>query len=295
MAVTRTLSLVALLLVSVATPSPATEPMSPGAIQRLTEALAGRRVAREEDWVTGAHTRAASSLRHVFQQTVGTVPLVISTDALGSGIVVGVNDTDNSAWVITNHHVVKSPFQTDKGVPFVLLLFYDRELAAERFNVQQLKGCLEGADQGPWCTAVTRSRRLAVVRGIDPDRDLALLAVSNLSPGISPVPIAAIQAVEPGDDVAVIGHPEGLLWTLTVGIVSGVRARYPMGNAQGTVIQTQTPIAPGSSGGPLLTPEGRLLGVITWGLTDRQGLNAAIAINEVQVFAREQAKRFEQR
>ena len=69
-----------------------------------------------------------------------------------------------------------------------------------------------------------------------------------------------------------------------------------MGRARGTVIQTQTPVSPGSSGGPLLTAEGYLLGVIAWGVfKEAQGLNAAIAINEVQEFAREQAKRFQQR
>ena len=73
------------------------------------------------------------------------------------------------------------------------------------------------------------------------------------------------------------------------GIVSAVRTKYPMGSSQGTVIQTQTPIAPGNSGGPLLTPDGRLVGVITWQLRGEQGLNAAVAINEVQGFASEMA------
>jgi S1-C subfamily serine protease len=89
--------------------------------------------------------------------------------------------------------------------------------------------------------------------------------------------------------VAVIGHPKGFLWSLTRGIVSAVRTKYPMGGSEGTVIQTQTPIAPGNSGGPLLTLEGQLVGVVTWQVGGTQGLNAAIAVNEVQKFAAEQA------
>jgi len=62
-----------------------------------------------------------------------------------------------------------------------------------------------------------------------------------------------------------------------------------MGDSEGTVIQTQTPIAPGNSGGPLLTLEGQMVGVITWQVGGTQGLNAAIAVNEVQKFAAELA------
>ena len=71
-----------------------------------------------------------------------------------------------------------------------------------------------------------------------------------------------------------------------------IRLRYPLGDALGTIIQTQTPIAPGSSGGPLLTPNGALLGVIVWGVVqEAQGLNAAIAINEIQAFVTEQERK----
>ena len=65
-----------------------------------------------------------------------------------------------------------------------------------------------------------------------------------------------------------------------------------MGDASGTIIQTQTPVSPGSSGGPLLTPSGALLGIVVWRIGEEaQGLNAAIAINEIQAFSLEQQRK----
>jgi S1-C subfamily serine protease len=112
------------------------------------------------------------------------------------------------------------------------------------------------------------------------------------------IPWGAIDTVKPGDDVVVIGHPLGLLWSVTTGIVSAIRSSYKVTASQteSTVIQTQTPVNPGNSGGPLLTPEGRLVGIIFGSPTVRAsrqkaadevrvaapGLNLAIGVNEVQ-------------
>jgi hypothetical protein len=196
-----------------------------------------------------------------------------------------VNAADSSALLITNHHVVEKTFKNEQGTPFVLALFYDRQLAGEPFNPDQLVSCIKTRENTPWCEALRRSIRMAWVLGTDPARDLALLKVDGVPSDVKPIREATIDTVEPGDDVAVIGHPKGLVWSLTQGIVSAVRTKFPMGSSQGTVIQTQTPIAPGNSGGPLMTLEGRLIGVITWQLRGEQGLNAAVAINEVQKFA----------
>ena len=51
-----------------------------------------------------------------------------------------------------------------------------------------------------------------------------------------------------------------------------------------TVIQTQTPINPGSSGGPLLQDEGQLVGVNSFGAKNAQGVNFAISASDVRAF-----------
>jgi hypothetical protein len=51
-----------------------------------------------------------------------------------------------------------------------------------------------------------------------------------------------------------------------------------------TVIQTQTPINPGNSGGPLLTEDGKIVGVNAFGTKGTEGINFAIAAKEIRVF-----------
>ena len=290
-----------MVLITLATPltSPAygvDERIAPEAFRRVVQVLADRRIAPEGEWATGPRTRTPSALREVFRRTVASVPFVVSTNGTGSAVVVGIDPATSVGWVITNHHVVEQPFTTDKGVPYVLLMFYDPQLAAEPFEPERTTKCDTAAGQDAWCSVLRRSVHPGILVGTDPDRDLALLFVPDLPQGVQRIQEMSIDTVSPGDDVVVIGHPRGFLWTLTTGVVSGVRPGFPMGKARGTVIQTQTPISPGSSGGPLLSDTGRLLGVIAWGVfKDSQGLNGAIAINEVQAFTVDQANRFQKR
>lgn len=137
-----------------------------------------------------------------------------------------------------------------------------------------------------------RSLRAGIIIANDPDRDLALLMVPEPPRGVEPIDRVNLKRVEPGDDVAVIGHPGPFLWSLTRGIVSAIRHEFPMGETYLTVIQTQAPIGPGNSGGPLLTLRGQLIGVITLMGRETQALNLAIGINEIQSFA---TKEIEQR
>jgi S1-C subfamily serine protease len=74
-----------------------------------------------------------------------------------------------------------------------------------------------------------------------------------------------------------IGHPNGENWTYTKGIVSSVRPDYEWLTHRATVIQTQTPINPGNSGGPLLSDDGKIVGVNSFGDKGAEGLNFAIA------------------
>jgi S1-C subfamily serine protease len=298
--IVRGRQVVALLLVVLAIvvgpeTSEADEATSPEALRRLIDVLVGRRVGRLEDLPDAVGTRATTSLRELFRSTVRAVPIVLSQDGNGSGIVVEVNRAESSAWVITSGHVVDKPFQTNKGAPFVLLLFYDRELASEAFEHQRIARCIESDEKTAWCRTFQRSVRRGVIVGVDRGRDLALISVSDVPSDVAPVATVNLGAVEAGDDVAVIGHPRGFLWTLTTGIVSAVRDKYPMGSDRGTVVQTQAPVNPGNSGGPLLTLEGRLIGVITWVVSGAEGLNAAVGVNEVQTFVFRQATRFRQR
>ena len=56
-----------------------------------------------------------------------------------------------------------------------------------------------------------------------------------------------------------------------------------------TVIQTQTPINPGNSGGPLLSDDGKIVGVNSFIKKDAEGLNFAVAAKEISYFLKNQA------
>jgi S1-C subfamily serine protease len=68
-------------------------------------------------------------------------------------------------------------------------------------------------------------------------------------------PVASYAAVQSGEKIYVIGHPEGLNFSISNGIVS----RTP-GN---DVLQISAPVSPGNSGGPVYDELGNLLGVVT--------------------------------
>jgi hypothetical protein len=91
-----------------------------------------------------------------------------------------------------------------------------------------------------------------------------------------------------GADVHAIGHPKGYDWTYTTGVISQYRMgyEYTIDNIKhkADIIQTQTPISPGSSGGPLISDSGGLVGVNSWYNTEGEGLNFAIAVDEVKMF-----------
>jgi S1-C subfamily serine protease len=122
---------------------------------------------------------------------------------------------------------------------------------------------------------------LAVVAKIASAADLALLKVTGGSrPGL---PIGDSDAIDVGNDVIAVGSPLGLQGTVTRGIVSAIR-QTPVGR----VIQTDAAINAGNSGGPLLTEDGKVVGINTFKvkLENVESLGFAIAINEAKkVFA----------
>jgi len=99
-------------------------------------------------------------------------------------------------------------------------------------------------------------------------------------------------AQSPGEPVFAIGHPIGQVWTLTEGVISAFRRRGQQDLlADADLIQMQTPISHGNSGGPLLDSRGFLIGVNSLGLREGQNLNYAVAVSEVRgILARAHAQ-----
>jgi S1-C subfamily serine protease len=103
----------------------------------------------------------------------------------------------------------------------------------------------------------------------DADNDIALLHSSLLS--IRPLPLGASGNVQVGQEIVVIGFPRADLVsaetaTVTRGIVNSVR---------GGALQIQAPVGPGSSGSPVLTLQGQVIGIVRAVLGSQVGSNVA--------------------
>jgi len=105
---------------------------------------------------------------------------------------------------------------------------------------------------------------------MDPAHDLALLRIERT--GLKPLVLADSEGVRSGDAVIAIGHPLGFEDTVSNGLVSAIRRV----SDELTVLQISAPIAPGSSGGPLIDDRGRVIGVATAILRGGQNLGFGV-------------------
>jgi len=121
---------------------------------------------------------------------------------------------------------------------------------------------------------------IADVAGDDPATDLALLRLSGPAP-LPHVPLGDSNVLRVGDFAIAVGSPLGLARTVTLGIVSalGRTLRGEGGRAIEGVIQTDAPLNPGNSGGPLLDGSGRVVGINTAIVLGAQGLCFAVPSN----------------
>ncbi|MGE0703360.1 MAG: trypsin-like peptidase domain-containing protein [Vicinamibacterales bacterium] len=147
-------------------------------------------------------------------------------------------DADGS--ILTNHHVVAG---------------------AERIVVRLSDG---------------RSARARVV-GSDPDTDIALIKVDDLS-GLPVAPLGDSTSLRRGEWVCAIGSPLGYEQTVTVGVVSFVGRTLEDLNLD-SFIQTDAAISFGNSGGPLINARGEVIGINTAVSSRSSNIGFAVPIN----------------
>ncbi|HET9553906.1 MAG TPA: trypsin-like peptidase domain-containing protein [Anaeromyxobacteraceae bacterium] len=123
----------------------------------------------------------------------------------------------------------------------------------------------------------------AKVVGTDPSSDLAVLKL-DARERLPFVPMGRSDDLLIGETVIAIGNPFGLSHTVTTGVVSAVHRSFPAGERRMfDFIQTDASINPGNSGGPLLDIEGRLIGINTAILGERNaGIGFAIPIDRAR-------------
>ena len=146
------------------------------------------------------------------------------SEGLGSGIVL-----DNEGHILTNFHVVN-------GFDQVTVTFADGTVAG------------------------------AAVVGTDPGNDVALVKTEAGLAALRPATLGDSAAVQIGSVVAAVGNPFGLDGTFTTGVISGLNRTLPS-SANGRpirgLLQTDTAVNPGNSGGALFNLRGEVIGINT--------------------------------
>ncbi len=158
----------------------------------------------------------------------------------GEGAASGMIITPDG-YVLTNNHVVENAAQVEVG--------------------------LHDGDSFP-----------AEIIGTDPATDLAVVRAGTS--GLPMVEFGDSDSLRVGQLVIAIGNPFGFQSTVSTGVVSalGRAMRSQTGRLIESVIQTDVPLNPGNSGGPLVDTRGRVVGVNTAIIRPAQGISLAIPV-----------------
>ena len=141
-------------------------------------------------------------------------------------------------------------------------------------------------------TVITSNNKRYEAQYIDGDEtnDIAVIKIS--AKGLTPAVLGNSSSARVGERVMAIGTPYSVSYagSMTAGHISGVDRQYAIKNDNGTVnkilklLQTDTSVNPGNSGGPLFNMNGEVIGIVTLKIagTNYEGMGFAIPIDGVK-------------
>jgi S1-C subfamily serine protease len=105
----------------------------------------------------------------------------------------------------------------------------------------------------------------ATVVGVRPEHDLAVIKANKIPDDLPAATLRSTADLAAGDEVIAVGFPFGIGPSVSAGIVSGLRREYrsPGGKSLTNLIQFDAAVNPGNSGGPLVTADGEVVGIVT--------------------------------
>ncbi len=110
------------------------------------------------------------------------------------------------------------------------------------------------------------SQSPATIVNVQPENDLAVLRARVVPDDLQPATMRSTTDLAPGDQVLAVGFPFGIGPSATAGVVSGLKREFrsPEGKQMLTnLIQFDAAANPGNSGGPLVTMDGEVVGIVT--------------------------------
>jgi S1-C subfamily serine protease len=106
----------------------------------------------------------------------------------------------------------------------------------------------------------------AIMVGAQPENDLAVLKALSLPDDLEAATMRSTADLLPGDHVIAVGHPFGIGPSVSYGVVSGLKREFRSAEGERTLtnlIQFDAAANPGNSGGPLVTMDGQVVGIVT--------------------------------
>ena len=106
----------------------------------------------------------------------------------------------------------------------------------------------------------------AEVIGERPEHDLAVLQAKELPDDLVAATIRSTNGLRPGDPVVAVGFPFGIGPSASSGVISGLKREYRSASGKRiltNLIQFDAAANPGNSGGPLVTADGEVVGIVT--------------------------------
>jgi S1-C subfamily serine protease len=98
------------------------------------------------------------------------------------------------------------------------------------------------------------------------EHDLAVLKADRVPDDLQPATLRGTGDLRPGDEVLAVGFPFGIGPSASAGVVSGLKREFRSGDGERVLtnlIQFDAAANPGNSGGPLVTMEGEVVGIVT--------------------------------
>jgi len=124
---------------------------------------------------------------------------------------------------------------------------------------------VQGADRLK-ITFADGSESGATVTGAQPENDLAVLQAHTIPDDLIAATMRSTSDLVPGDEVVAVGFPFGIGPSVSSGVISGFDREFKSPEGQrviGNLIQFDAAANPGNSGGPLVTMDGEVVGIVT--------------------------------
>ncbi len=205
----------------------------------------------------------------IYNQTLKSTAWVLAKTGGETSSGTGVLVNTEKRLLITNFHVVGD---ARAAVIFFPEMKNDRPIVERKYYLENVK------------KIGIRGR----VLGVDRKRDLALIELDRLPAGVQALPVAE-KSIGPGEDVQSIGNAGSseALWVFTSGTVRSVyqkQFRTGAGEHDFMVVETQSPINSGDSGGPVVNNKGELVAISQAISPKARLVSYSVDISEVKGF-----------